>query len=85
MAVRFHLSRLYSTLWFSKTGYQDTLSIGTVSSIFPNDVALLAPTEADLQHAPACFTAESQAAVMKVNTSKSKAMIPGKEWNVFCS
>lgn len=66
------VSRLHSCLWFSKTGYQETVNVKEVSTIFPDDVALLAQTEVDLQHEPEYFVAESQTARMKINISKCK-------------
>ncbi|KAK3534043.1 hypothetical protein QTP86_000634 [Hemibagrus guttatus] len=45
------------------------------SLIFADDVVLLAPSSLDLQHALGCFAAECEAAGMRVNTSKSEAMV----------
>ncbi|KAK3531112.1 hypothetical protein QTP70_011064 [Hemibagrus guttatus] len=45
------------------------------SLIFADDVALLAPSSLDLQHALGHFAAECEAAGMRVSTSKSEAMV----------
>ncbi|KAK3543983.1 hypothetical protein QTP70_032745, partial [Hemibagrus guttatus] len=45
------------------------------SLIFADYIVLLAPSSLDLQHALGCFAAECEAAGMRVNTSKSEAMV----------
>ncbi|KAK3514042.1 hypothetical protein QTP70_002494 [Hemibagrus guttatus] len=45
------------------------------SLIFADDVVLLAPSSLDLQYALGHFAAECEATVMRVNTSKSEAMV----------
>ncbi|KAK3561961.1 hypothetical protein QTP86_019076, partial [Hemibagrus guttatus] len=45
------------------------------SLIFADDVVLLAPSSLDLQHALGHFSAECEAAGMRVSTSKSEAMV----------
>ena len=49
-----------------------------------DDVVLLAPSNQDLQHVLGRFAAECEAAGMRINTSKSEAMV--LDWKkVACS
>ncbi|KAK3535605.1 hypothetical protein QTP70_017246, partial [Hemibagrus guttatus] len=54
------------------------------SLIFADDVALLAPSSLDLQHALGHFAAECEAAGMRVSTSKSEAMVLNRK-KVACT
>ncbi|KAK3518667.1 hypothetical protein QTP70_007160 [Hemibagrus guttatus] len=56
----------------------------TSSLIFADDVALLASSGLDLQHALGCFAAECEAAGMRVSTSKSEAMVLNRK-KVACT
>ncbi|KAK3510314.1 hypothetical protein QTP70_001363 [Hemibagrus guttatus] len=54
------------------------------SLIFADDVVLLAPSSLDLQHALGHFTAECEAAGMRVSTYKSEAMVLNRK-KVACT
>ena len=45
------------------------------SLLFADDVVLMAPSACDLQHSLDRFTAECEAAGMRISTSKSEAMV----------
>jgi len=49
--------------------------LGIASLLFADDVVLLASSDHDLRHSLGCFAAECEAASMRVNTSKSEAMV----------
>lgn len=60
---------------FSWKGYQGLVVGGNVSLLFANDVVLMAPSVCDLQHSLDQFTAECEAAGMRISLSKSEAMV----------
>ncbi len=53
------------------------------SLLFADDVVLLAPSDQDLRNALGRFAAEGEAAGMRINTSKSEAMVISRK-NVAC-
>ncbi len=54
-----------------------------LSLLFADDVVLLAPSDQDLRKALGRFAAECEAAGMRINTSKSEAMVISRK-NVAC-
>ena len=49
------------------------------SLLFADDVDLMAPSVCDLQHSLDRFSAECEAAGMRISTSKSEAMVPSRK------
>ncbi len=52
----------------------------TTLLLFADDVVLMASSVCDLQHTLDRFTAECEAAGMRISTSKSKAMVLSRKW-----